>query len=59
MTVDLQVLIPLLLSLSKYLPLQMNNVYTDVKWYAPQTKVLDTLSGSINDGENSETVFYL
>ncbi len=43
----------------KYLPIQMNNVYTDVKWYAPKLKFGHLLVVPINDGENPDCVLFV
>ena len=33
--------------------IQITNIYTDVKWYAPQTKIWAFIKCPLHDGENA------
>lgn len=43
----------------KYLDIQMNNVYTDVKWYAPKLKFGHLLCVPLSDGHNPDCVLFV
>jgi len=43
----------------KYLDIQMTNIYTDVKWYAPKLKFGHLLVVPINDGENPDCALFV
>ena len=43
----------------KYLEIQIKNVYTDVKWYAPKLKFGHLLCVPITDGDNPQCVMFV
>lgn len=43
----------------KYLDVQMTNVYTDVKWYAPKLKFGHLLVVPLSDGDNPDCVLFV
>lgn len=43
----------------KYLDIQMTNIYTDVKWYAPKLKFGHLLVVPLTDGENPDCALFV
>ena len=43
----------------EYLPIEIINVYQDVKWYFPKMKNNQLLTVPLNDGYNPECVFFV